>query len=241
MVRVTDPDLTNKTTLNRALAVLYLAIGVLLVLSPVVIGSFGTAHEPRPSYTYEAVEVTVQNGSLAFDGPPPEDGIEGIDCVTDYSRLCGLEVDQLDGNVTVEKVNPITGETAQYVEFFDQYYRRVHHRNASHITYGLEQVSAQTVLESISVPIDQTEDPVAVGTIIGQTTGSIDHKLSTPEQVVAVEGSYYLFNFQRAETPRDTSGRTAAIPFLLSGLGVILGVWSLRKGWIRYDRWRGRE
>jgi len=238
---VSDADPTDETALHRERAILYLAIGGLLVLSPAVVGPVGDTLEPNPSYTYEAVEVTVQNGTLAFDGPPPDDGIEGVDCLGVYSRLCGLEVEQLDGNVTVEKVNPVERETARYVEFFDQYYRRVHHRSASHITYGLEPVSARTVLETISVPINQTEDPAAVRTTVRRDSGTIDHELSAPEQVVGVEGSYYVFNLQRAETPRDTSNRVDGILLLGAGLGFLLGVWSLRRGWVQYDRWLERD
>lgn len=168
MVRVSDPDPADETALHRERAIVYVTIGVLLVLSPAAGGPIGDTLEPRPSYTYEAVEVTVQNGTLAFDGPPPDDGIEDVDCFGEYSRLCGLEVEQLDGNVTVERVNPIERESARYAEFFDQYYRRVQHRNASHITYGLEPVSARIVLDTISVPIDQTEDRLQSGRSSGK-------------------------------------------------------------------------
>lgn len=240
MVRVSDADSTDGTALHRERAILYLGIGVLLVLSPAVIDPVSDTLEPGPSYTYEAIEVTAQNGEFAFAGPPPDDGIEGVDCISIYSRLCGLEVEQLDGNVTVEEINPVERQSARYVEFFDQYYRRVHHRNDSHITYSLEPVLARTVLETISVSIDQTADPAATRTIISRNPRTIDHELSTPEQVVAVDGSYYVFNLQRAETPRDTSGQVDGILLLGSGLGFILGIWSLRRGWIQYDRWLDR-
>jgi len=90
VVRVSDADPTDETALHRERAILYLAIGSLLVLSPTVVGPVGDTLEPNPSYTYEAVEVTVQNGTLAFDGPPPDDGIEGVDCFGDYSTVVSL-------------------------------------------------------------------------------------------------------------------------------------------------------
>lgn len=82
---MSDADPADETPLHRERAIVYVTIGVLLVLSPAAVGPIGDTLEPRPSYTYEAVEVTVQNGALAFDGPPPDDGIEGVDCFDEYS------------------------------------------------------------------------------------------------------------------------------------------------------------
>lgn len=224
------------STRQLLVAVVYLALGTALVLAPAAAGPVGDYVEPDDAYTYEAVEVIPYERSLAFDGPPPDDGIRGVDCLVDYTRLCGLEVKQLDRNVTVRKVNPIEREAAPYVEFSDRYYRRVSDRNATHVTYGLRPVSTRAMLDTLAVPVERTEHPGSVRRLIRAETATIDHELARPEQVVAVNGSYYVFSLQSAETPRD--GRSEGLVLFGAGVGFLAGLWSLRRGWLRYDRWR---
>ncbi|WP_209590345.1 hypothetical protein [Halarchaeum rubridurum] len=216
----------------------YLALGVLLVSSLVFATPasvvFGSGSES--DFTYTAVEVTAESGALAFDGEPPDDGLRGVDCLSDYSRLCGLEVRQLDGDVTVEKVNPVERRAAPYVAFFDQYYRRVHERNGSTITYGLQPVSAGTVLDDIARPVAETNRPSSIRRLVSEGTAAVPHRLRDPTQAVRSGESYYVFNYQRGETPRDQHGTGVAALGRIAML--LVGLWSLRRGWVQYDRWR---
>ena len=215
----------------------YLAVGCCLLLSPAAAGPVGDAFAPESTYTYEAVEVTAENDTLAFDGPPPDDGVRGIDCLASYSRLCGLERAQLDGNVTAERVNPIERRAAPFVEFDDQYYRRVHEESGDTVVYGLRPVPARTVLAAVAVPVDETTNASARRDIVAGGTATVDRELDAPGQVVSVNESYYVFNFQRAETPRGDGPR--AMITLGATVGFLFGLWSLRRGWLAYDDWRG--
>jgi hypothetical protein len=150
-------------------------------------------------------------------------------------------VRQLDRNVTVRRVSPIERRAAPYVEFFDRYYRRVSDGNATHVTYGLRPVSARAMLDTLAVPVERTEHPSATRRLVRAENATIDHELARPERVVVANGSYYVFSLQSTETPRD--GRSEGLVLFGAGVGFLAGLWSLRRGWLRYDRWRasGRE
>jgi hypothetical protein len=226
---------------HRIRAVIYLALGFIhlfaLVFANPASALFGA--DADAAFTYEAVGVTAENGTLSFDPALPDDGLEGVDCLGTYSRLCGLEVRQLDGNVTVRKVNPVERRATPYVEFFDQYYRRVHDQHGSTTTYGLHPVPAQVVLEDIARPVSETNQSTSISRVLSRGTATVPHRLQHPTQVVLSGDSYYVFNLQRAETPRDGPGQSI-VPLATGGL-LLAGLWSLRRGWVQYDQWQARQ
>ncbi|QLC34898.1 hypothetical protein EFA46_011600 (plasmid) [Halarchaeum sp. CBA1220] len=232
MSRPPDAGLSES---HRLRAGALLALGFVLVFGPALAGPIGTLPGPDDAYTYEAVEVTAENETLVFHGPLPDDGVRGVDCLRVYSRLCGLEVDQLDGNVTVRQVNPVERRASPYVEFFDQYYRRIHVENGRTVTYGLRPVSPRTVLDDVSRPVGETGHPDDLRRVISRGTATIDHRIASPTRVVRSDGSYYVFNLQRAETPHDRGPSLAPLGTVVA---MLAGLWSLRRGWVHYDRWR---
>lgn len=235
MTRATDDGPTH----HRARALLYLSVGVALVLAPAAVGPVDEAVTPDASYTYEAVEVTPRDGTLVFDGPPPDDGLARVGCVVDYSRLCGLEVRMLEGDVTVRKVNPVRRQAAPYAEFDDTYYRRTHARVDGRLRFGLRPVAAEAVLGDVAVPASETARPSAVRRVVSDGTAAVGHELDAG-QVVEVDGAYYAFNRQRAETPREPPGRDLSVQ-VGAAAAFFVGLWSLRRGWVQYDRKCGRR
>lgn len=105
------------------------------------------------------------------------------------------------------------------------------------MTYGLRPVPARTVLERVSVPVERTDDPSAARRIVERGNATVDRELAAPGRVVAVDGSYYVFDLDRAVTPRG--GNAEVFVTLGAIVGLALGLWSLRRGWVHYDRWRG--
>jgi hypothetical protein len=236
---VTRPGTAGGGTHHRARALLYLSVGALLVLAPAAVGPVDEAVGPQPSYTYQAVEVTPRDGALVFDGPPPDGGLDSVACEPDYSRLCGLEVGVLEGDVTVRKVNPLRRQAAPYAELDGTYYRRTHDRVDGRVRFGLQPVPAGTVLEDVAVPAGETAHPSVVRRVVSEGTATVGHELDTG-QVVQLDGSYYAFNVQQVETPRESPGRDLSVR-LGATVAFLAGLWSLRRGWVQYDRWRGRR
>ncbi|MFB6068460.1 MAG: hypothetical protein ABEJ90_00860 [Halobacterium sp.] len=221
---------------HRARAVAYLLAGLLLVQSPVLAPAAADAVAPEDEYTYRAVEVTAENGTLAYDGPPPDDGLRGLACEGAYSRLCGVEVRLLNGTLTVRKVNPVERSRPRYVEFFDRYYERAHERVGDEIRFSLRRVSAAAVLDGIAVDARHAADGEAKRRIAASGTGTVDHELAAPNRPVVVDGDAYVFLEQRVSVA-DGGGLRNVVPVAVAA-GTLLGLWLLRRGWLHYDRWR---
>lgn len=229
-------DSTTDPRSHAARAVIYLIIGVVL-LSPAFTGPFSDLLGQGDQYTYEAVEVTTERGWLDFKGPMPNEPVRGIDCLRDYSRLCGLEVAQLDGNVSVREIHTVWPQEAPYVQIGGEYYLRTQKYNQSEntIEFGLRPVSMQTVLEGISIPVDYTKNPTNVWQVLSRGNATIDHQLSTPRPIIRHEDSYYVYVLTEKDTIVDW--KTRRNERVGTMVNFVLGLWLLRRGWVHYDHW----
>ena len=231
-------------------AVLYLALGVSLALTPAFAGAVSQPIQPTESHTYEAVEVVPDGRSIGIDrgpdgnvsnGPIPD--LQGIDCTYYRSRLCTIERALLRNGTVRAAYAPFEAHgrsgPSRYVRLSRALYERGYDRMDDGTDIGLEPVSAVAVLENVSVGVEHREDPVGVRRIVERGNATLDHELAEPREIVAVNGSYYVFYRSGYESPPAGSGQPRAA--LVGAVGFLAGLWSLRRGWVHYDRARGRR
>jgi hypothetical protein len=133
-------------------------------------------------------------------------------------------------------MNPVRRVEEGYTRVNGRFYERTRQRVDGGIRFGLRPVTARAVLDAVAVAVDLTDDETAVRTVVTEGTATLDGELTAPNRVVTVDGDHYVFELQRAETPRTPRADGPVV--VAAGVGFLLGLWSLRRGWLHYDAWR---
>lgn len=137
---------------RRTQAALLAVAGLLLVTNPLWL--FPNAGEVE--YTYERSEITVENGTITYDGIDDIEfrewnDLRPVGCQwydSDGERACAFD-EYLANNppVTVSRQMTWGRITPDFVLIDGDYYRRIHRPNDSNVTHDVEAVSPETVLE----------------------------------------------------------------------------------------------
>lgn len=198
-------------------------------------------NEDEPQYTYERVEVTVEDGEITYasaDSPvlTEYNDIAAIDCQRrdDNTRVCGFDA-YLAANGPVNVSDSALREEGydqrEFVELEDGYYRRVQQRNESGgYTFDVEQTEPSAVVDEISQNVTEyaTEDGRGdswVG-VRAATEGQVT-TLATPSSVQGVGEVYRVNDIDYLVVVTDRT-RLDRIPVplppreLFTGLGVLV-------------------
>lgn len=137
---------------RKATAGLLAVAGLLLVANAVWL--FPNAGEAE--YTYERAEITVEDGTLTYEGVDyrwfrESNDLQPVGCQrydSDGERACAFD-EYLAENPPVTVSRQVSGGriTPDFVRIDGDYYRRIHRPDDSNVTHDVERVSPETVLE----------------------------------------------------------------------------------------------
>lgn len=149
---------------ERATVAVVAIVGLVLVTNPLWL--FPNAGES--TYTYERSEVTVENGTLTYDGlDHPEfhhpNDLQAVGC-QDHDlgseRACAFDQHLVDNPpVTVTRRLRVGYSQPDFVELEGDYYRRVHRRNGSNVTHDVTSVPPRSVLREAATDVSDYPDP----------------------------------------------------------------------------------
>lgn len=143
---------------RRAQAALLVVVGLLLVTNSIWL--FPNAGQTE--YTYERSEITVENGTITYDGVDnhrfyrrnelPDVGCQWTD--REGERACAFD-EYLSENppVTVSKHMSLGRITPDFVEVDGDYYRRIHRPNDSNVTHDVTRVPPRSVLTASAADV----------------------------------------------------------------------------------------
>lgn len=222
---------------RRTQAALLAVVGLLLATNSIWL--FPNAGQTE--YTYERSEITVENGTITYDGVDNFEfrewnELEPVGCQwrdSEGERACAFDEHLVDNPpVTASRQMAWGRITPDFVELDDAYYRRIHRPNDSNVTHDVEPVSPETVLaESASnvtgrqVPDRGTVPLADYVAISGETVTSVDRpdrdELGT---VYLRNGTYYTVvgTEESVNHPGPDIRRYQALRYVLGFVGVVL-------------------
>lgn len=137
---------------QKTTAALLAAAGLLLVANSVWLFPNGGEAE----YTYERTDITVEDGTLTYEGVDYRwfrelNDLQPVGCQrhdSEGERACAFD-EYLAENPPVTVSRQMSGGriTPDFVEIDGEYYRRIHRSNESNVTHNVKRVSPETVLE----------------------------------------------------------------------------------------------
>ena len=136
---------------RRTQAALLAVAGLLLVTNSIWL----FPHAGKFEYTYERSEITVENGTMTYDGMDyyrfrDRNDLQAVGCQRtdrDGERACAFDA-YLSENppVTVSRQMSPGRITPDFVEIDGDYYRRIHRPDDSNVTHDVTQVPPRSVL-----------------------------------------------------------------------------------------------
>lgn len=242
----TGGDRDDREAASLARVVLVAVVAAALVVSPVLIEAAVASTAKEDEYTYEAVEIRVDESNIRLSRVGVSEDLYGFDCEDRPDRECNLERSLLEDNVTVRR-DGVTGRArVRYAIHDGRVYRRTFREHGTNRTYGLRSVAAETALEDVAVPAEEAIEDETVRRVLEGERVTVDHLIphrgaiapedydSYPLPIYEYEGSYYVLAL--------VSVRTYATPRpgpVLSLLGYVLpmcGLFLLPTFLRRYDR-----
>ncbi|SEP26179.1 hypothetical protein SAMN05216388_10575 [Halorientalis persicus] len=213
---------------QRLRTILFLSIGVVLILHPLV-GGIPHALGLTGTVQYTTVEVQPESNQFVFSGPDraafrAEEALGGtgalhIDCYPNgLSEQCALESQLTEQNVTVQR----EPQGWRGYTYHEQFYKKVTAEENETIELGLEPVTPHAVLSNMSVPADKWPQPIQTAVQTGNVT--VTEEPSFTGVVLSQNGSYYMVvsmgPFDSHEPPQG----------LAATVSTILGVLSIQYG-----------
>lgn len=136
---------------RRTQAALLAVAGLLLVTNSIWL----FPHAGEFEYTYERSEITVENGTITYDGIDKfrfcdRNDLQAVGCQStdrEGDRACAFDEHLVDNPpVTVSKQLAWGYSTPDFVEINGDYYRRIHRPNDSNVTHDVTRVPPRSVL-----------------------------------------------------------------------------------------------
>ncbi|QLD89221.1 hypothetical protein HWV07_09335 [Natronomonas salina] len=180
---------------RRTQAALLAVVGLLLVTNSIWL----FPHAGESEYTYERSEITVEDGTITYDGIDNRrfhrrNNLQDVGCQrTDREgeRACAFDEYLADNPpVTVSRQLKWGHATPDFVEINGDYYRRIHRPNDSNVTHDVTQVPPRSVLTQSAADVSGHSIP--------------DRSTTTLEHYAAVSGET-VTSFEELE--RDDLGR----------------------------------
>lgn len=192
-------------TFRPRVAVLLFVLGIAALTNPLWL--FPAEGEDR--YTYERSEITIDNGTLVYEGRLHNEigatvgYLNDIDCQgTDgFSRGCALDY-------SVTKTGPVTvpeswegrdRPVVEYAQFNGTYYHRLRIENATGLTFDVEQVSPEDVREELAVNVSRSEPDLSQSTHPGYVTAVTGEPVTSVEPPI-IEGGFTGSVYQDGDT-----------------------------------------
>ena len=234
-----DPFFGGWAPSLRVRAAVFLVVGVLLVLNPLV-GGLPDAAGLTGDAEYAAAEISPDGGEFSLSWVDERDrsvrgvlasrgGLTLLDCYPRVvaSERCALESALVDGPVTVESEPAGWGGYTYHGRLYDQ---TVTSRTGN-VTLAVRPASATAVLSNVSAPASNAPDGVRRAIETG--TVSADPGLDSTGLVIERDGAYYVV--VQTDGPR----RDEPAGPVYTAASVLVGAGLLRAGKRRYDRWVG--
>lgn len=190
---------------RKATVALLAVVGLLLVANSVWL----YPNAGKAEYTYERSEITVEDGTLTYDGMDAQhfrlqNDLQDVGCQStdrEGGRACAFDEYLADRPpVTVSRQHVIDHISPEYVQIGDDYYRRIHRSNDSNVTHTVTRVSPRTVLRAVAVDVtghpvpDRGEDtPLEYYVAVSGETVTTAESLDRDDlgRVYRQNGSYY--------------------------------------------------
>jgi len=183
---------------------LLVVIGVAFVTNPFWL--YPNNGETR--YTYERAVITVENGTLTYEGADAEDfaranDLDDVGCQPrdERGRACAFDSYLADAPPVTVPNRSFRTEGPTFVELEDGYYRRLRTDNESGMTYDVERVPHEELLSEVSTDISHANPGELSGDVNTATrvavTGEPVTSLEPPatEDAAGVDtGSAYEIN-----------------------------------------------
>jgi hypothetical protein len=194
-------------------------------------------------YTYERAEITVEDGTLRYDGafePYFDHGndLDAVDCqaIDDWSRSCGFDAHLVaDGPVTVPTEGESWRSSAPSAAVRDGYYRRVLEGNETARTYDVERVEPRALLADVAYdaadlgPANLSDaTPLESGVAVTGEPRTTKDRLGDDRLggVYRRNGTYYTVvptDASRVDRGLPLSSGTRGLPGVLGVLASVLG------------------
>lgn len=192
-------------------------------------------------YTYERTEITVENGTITYDGIDHFEfrewnELDPLGCQwhdSDGERACAFD-EYLAENppVTVSRQMLWGRITPEFVEIDGNYYRRVHRSNDSNVTHDVMPVPPESVLEESAADVsghsvsDQSDAPLAYYVAVsGETVTTTEHPSRVDlGDVYRRNGNYYtvVATDRTVEQPPLEFQQYRALRYVLEFVGIVL-------------------
>lgn len=222
---------------RRTQAALLAVVGLLLVTNSIWL----FPHAGKFEYTYERSEITVENGTMTYDGKDTDrfrdrNDLQAVGCQwTDREgeRACAFDEYLADNPpVTVSKQLKWGHATSDFVEINGDYYRRIHRSNGSNVTHTVTQVPPRSVLTQSasdisghSVPDRGTASLAYYVAVSGETVTSFEAlERDDLGRIYLQNGTFYTVvgTDRSVNHPGPEFQQYQALRYVLGFVGVVL-------------------
>lgn len=160
------------------------------------------------TYTYERAEITVENGTLTYDGVETlefqrANDLQAVGCQwsdRENERACAFDAYLVDNPPVTLPRQMIWGHLSPtFVEIDGDYYRRIHRKNDSKVTHDVTPVPPESVLREAATDVsdhrvpDRDDAPLEYYVAITGETVTTAERLDRNDlgDVYRQDGSYY--------------------------------------------------
>lgn len=203
-------------------------------------------------YTYERSEITVENGTLTYDGVETlefrrANDLQAVGCQwsdREGERACAFDAYLADNPPVSVPRRRVWGHVSPtFVEIDGGYYRRIHRRNGSNVTHDITPVSPESVLRGAATDVsdhstpDRDDAPLEYYVAVTGETVTAEERLDRDDlgDVYRQNGSYYTVVGTDRTVHRPVQGFHQSEP-LRYGLGMVGAVLLLAAGLLEVTR-----
>lgn len=216
---------------RRSRALLYVALGIVLVFNPVYLDPLGIGAE---QYEYRTAQVLPTEDGLQYQSQVPDEveRLNDVDCYFDQSQpfeceIQGVLADGRNRSAVVLDTSPY--DFHSYIHVNESFYRRYYwsdpvgpvnesvpaDEKRTRITVQFSHVETRVVFEDVSLPIDAFDEEYRAGIRRGRLVTDeplrfdrhIGPNIYQPSgQIVRIDGAYYLLGLHEYKPVAENRG-----------------------------------
>lgn len=216
---------------RRTRALLYIALGIVLVFNPVYIDPLGIGAE---QYEYRTAQILPTEDGFKYQSQVPDEveRLTGVDCYFDQNQpfeceIQGVLADGRNRSAVVRDTSRF--DLHSYIHVNESFYRRHYwshpvgpvnesvpdHEERTRIAVQFRRVETQVVLEEVSLPVDAFDEEYRTGIRRGRLATDeplrfdryIGPNIYQPSgQIIRIDGAYYLLGLHEYEPVAENRG-----------------------------------
>lgn len=185
---------------ERQYRLIRLCVAILLVTSPTLV--FASGYGQR-TYQYQVAQIHPADGKFTYENDNVLflERYKGLDCYPVSSHSCLLERELVDENRSFDDApTHFPNPDAPFTYHDGQFYERVKHTRNDSVVLGLQPVSSETVIRTISRDFGNLPRPLE--RTVEEGTGTAQRDFDVHGQIVEYRGEYYVIYERGYSEPR---------------------------------------